>query len=73
MFNYWRRFVIKNENTSEQLILATIKLLSTREEVSQITARDIVAEAKTNLAMINYCFKSKEALLIALRQLRMKI
>ncbi|MFT5873049.1 MAG: AcrR family transcriptional regulator [Clostridium sp.] len=54
---------MKNENTKEKLILATIKLLSINQDPTQITARQIVAEAKTNLAMINYCFKSKEALM----------
>lgn len=54
---------MKNDDTKEQLILATIKLLSTSKDVTQITARQIVAEAKTNLAMINYCFKSKEILM----------
>lgn len=54
---------MKNDDTKEQLILATIKLLSTSKDVTKITARQIVAEAKTNLAMINYCFESKEALM----------
>lgn len=50
-------------DTQEQLIQATMKLLTTSTDVSQITARQIVAEAGTNLAMINYCFKSKDALI----------
>lgn len=54
---------MKNENTKEKLILATIILLTTSQDPTQITARQIVAEAKTNLAMINYCFKSKESLM----------
>ena len=54
---------IDSNSTKEKLILATIKLLSTSEDAAQITARQIAAEAKTNLAMINYCFKSKEALM----------
>ena len=54
---------MKNENTKEKLILATIKLLSKSKDPTQITARQIVAEAKTNLAMINYSIKSKEDLM----------
>lgn len=54
---------MKNDDTKEQLISATIKLLSTSEDVTKITARQIVSEAKTNLAMINYCFNSKETLM----------
>lgn len=51
------------EDTKEQLISATINLLSGTRDASQITARQIAAEANTNLAMINYCFKSKDALM----------
>lgn len=54
---------MRNDDTKEQLISATIKLLLTSNDVTQITARQIIAEARINLAMINYCFKSKEALM----------
>ena len=54
---------MKNTNSKEQLVSATIKLLSEAEEPSEITARQIAAEAGTNLAMINYYFKSKDELL----------
>lgn len=54
---------MRNDDTKEQLISATIELLLKSEDATQITARQIVAEAKTNLAMINYCFKSKEELM----------
>ncbi|MDT8717710.1 TetR/AcrR family transcriptional regulator [Clostridium sp. 19966] len=54
---------MKKDNTKENLILATVKLLSQSEAVTEITARQIVAEANTNLAMINYHFKSKETLI----------
>ncbi|WP_051624280.1 TetR/AcrR family transcriptional regulator [Clostridium akagii] len=53
---------IKN-NTREALISATVFLISTNKDATKITSREIVAEAKTNLAMINYCFKSKEDLM----------
>jgi AcrR family transcriptional regulator len=54
---------MKNDDTREQLISATIVLLAASKDVTKITSRQIAAEAKTNLAMINYCFKSKEELM----------
>ncbi len=54
---------MKNSNSKEQLISATLKLLSEADEPANITARQIAAEAGTNLAMINYYFKSKDELL----------
>ncbi|WP_068786697.1 TetR/AcrR family transcriptional regulator [Paenibacillus phocaensis] len=54
---------MRNDDTKERLILATIKLLETSADPAQITARQICAAAQTNLAMINYCFKSKEELM----------
>lgn len=54
---------LKNEDTKEQLIAAAVRLLSVCNDASDITSRQIAAEAKTNLAMINYCFKSKEELI----------
>ncbi|MDI0266541.1 TetR/AcrR family transcriptional regulator [Clostridioides difficile] len=53
---------MRTDSTKEQLINATIQLLSSHKDISSITARKIVAKANVNLAMINYCFKSKEAL-----------
>lgn len=52
-----------NDSVKEQIINATIKLLTDPPKPGNITARQIVAEAKVNLAMINYYFKSKGALL----------
>lgn len=52
-----------NDETRKQLINATIKLLSTVDNPEKITARQISGEAKTNLAMINYCFGSKDELI----------
>ncbi|WKK93627.1 TetR/AcrR family transcriptional regulator [Clostridioides difficile] len=54
---------MKADSTKEQLINATIQLLSSHRDVSSITAREIVAKANVNLAMINYYFKSKEELI----------
>lgn len=52
-----------NDKVKEQIIKATQKLLTESSKPGNITARQIVAEAKVNLAMINYYFKSKGALL----------
>lgn len=54
---------MKNEDTKERLLAATIRLLQSGQEVDTITARQICAESETNLAMINYFYKSKEALM----------
>lgn len=54
---------MSNDNVKEQLIQATIKLLRESENPDKITARQIVAQAKVNLAMINYYFRSKNELL----------
>lgn len=68
MFNFFmgkflRGKIMKSDSTKEQLINATIQLLSSHRDVSSITAREIVAKANVNLAMINYYFKSKEELI----------
>lgn len=54
---------MKNEDTRERLIDATVRLLTEGQDAEGITARQICAEAQTNLAMINYFFKSKEKLM----------
>lgn len=54
-----------NNNVKEQLLTATIKLLSESNDAGKITARQIAAEADANLAMINYYFPSKDALISA--------
>lgn len=51
-----------NDNVKDQLIQAAMKLLSENKSASNITARQIVSEANANLAMINYYFGSKDAL-----------
>lgn len=67
MFNFYgetfKGKIMKADSTKEQLINATIQLLSSHRDVSSITAREIVAKANVNLAMINYYFKSKEELI----------
>lgn len=50
------------ENVKELLIQATMKLLKESENPVKITARQIAREADANLAMINYYFSSKDAL-----------
>jgi AcrR family transcriptional regulator len=53
---------MENENVRELLIQATMKLLSKSDKPTKITARLIAGEANVNLAMINYYFQSKDAL-----------
>jgi len=52
-----------NDETKKRIIAATKELLLTMEDAETITARQIAAKADVNLAMINYCFQSKEKLL----------
>ncbi|MGO0862351.1 TetR/AcrR family transcriptional regulator, partial [Clostridioides difficile] len=54
---------MKIDSKKEQLINATVQLLTSNKDISSITAREIIAKANVNLAMINYYFKSKEALI----------
>jgi Transcriptional regulator len=49
--------------TKDQLIAATRQLLLSAEAPEKITARQISQAANVNLAMINYCFGSKDELL----------
>ena len=51
-----------SETTKKALKEAACKLLLSCEEWTDVTARAITKEAGVNLAMINYCFGSKEAL-----------
>jgi AcrR family transcriptional regulator len=50
------------DNVKDHLITATMKLLAESKNPGKITARQIAAEADANLAMINYYFNSKDAL-----------
>ena len=54
---------MKNEEVKEQLISAAVDLLLEAEKPEGITSREIAARSKTNLAMINYYFESKDQLL----------
>lgn len=56
---------MQSENVKEQLLNATMRLLTENNDASSITARQIAAEAGANLAMINYYFSSKDALMSA--------
>jgi len=51
------------ENTRNSLLQAAEKLMTEYDDPSKITARMLTKEAGVNLAMINYCFGSREALL----------
>ncbi len=53
------------DDVKEQIIQATIRLLSETKNPGKITARQIAGEAGANLAMINYYFGSKDALIHA--------
>lgn len=54
---------MSSDNVKEQLIDATVRLLNNGENANKLTARNIVAEAKVNLSLINYYFNSKDALI----------
>lgn len=51
------------EATKEALLNAAEKLMTDCDDPSEVTSRAITKEAGVNLAMINYCFGSREALL----------
>lgn len=51
-----------NQDTRMKLIETTKQLLEDGVAIKELTARRISSEAGTNLAMINYCFKSKDEL-----------
>lgn len=53
------------DSVKDQLLNATMRLLSESVDTKKITARQIAAEAEANLAMINYYFSSKDALVSA--------
>lgn len=51
------------EQTKKALLEAAAKLMAECSDPSKVTSRAITKEAGVNLAMINYCFGSREALL----------
>ncbi|MGN0641579.1 MAG: TetR/AcrR family transcriptional regulator [Huintestinicola sp.] len=51
------------ETTREALLKAAEKLMTECSDPSEVTSRAITKEAGVNLAMINYCFGTREALL----------
>ena len=53
------------ETTRKALLEAAEKLMTECSDPSEVTSRAITKEAGVNLAMINYCFGSREALLMA--------
>ncbi|MDD2955572.1 MAG: TetR/AcrR family transcriptional regulator [Oscillospiraceae bacterium] len=52
-----------NQDTRTKLIETTKRMMTNGIPIKNLTARNISAEAEVNLAMINYCFKSKDELL----------
>ena len=52
-----------NTETKNKLLETTKELLLTEQYPEKITARKIASAAGVNLAMINYCFSSKDELL----------
>lgn len=52
-----------NQDTRKKLIETTKMLLTDDTPLETLTARQISTAAGTNLAMINYCFKSKDELI----------
>lgn len=53
---------MQSDDTRNQLIQATKELLLSVQNPEKITARQIASKASVNLAMINYCFGSKDEL-----------
>ncbi len=51
------------DSTRNLLLQAAEKLMMNCNEASQVTSRAIAKESGVNLAMINYCFGSREGLL----------
>ena len=63
-----------SESTKRALKAAAFKLLLSCNDWTEVTARAITKEAGVNLAMINYCFGSKEALFFEVfRELQAKV
>ena len=52
------------ESTKKALLKSAAKLMAECSDPSEVTSRAITKEAGVNLAMINYCFGSREALLL---------
>lgn len=50
-------------NTKAKIYQATLELLASGAEASQVTTRQIAAKAGVNLALVNYYYHSKENLL----------
>lgn len=54
---------MKNTETKKLLLKVTIELLNEADDPEGITARQIAAKASVNLALINYYYNSKDALI----------
>ncbi len=53
------------ETTKQALLEAAEKLMTGCDDPALVTSRNIAGEAGVNVAMINYCYGSREALLLA--------
>lgn len=51
------------EATKKALLAAAKELMTSSDDSDKVTSRAIAAKAEVNLAMINYCFRSREGLL----------
>lgn len=58
----------KIQQTKSKLLNSTIKLMEQADNPLSVTSREIAREAGCNLAMINYCFGSREDLIYCVFQ-----
>lgn len=58
----------KIQQTKNKLLNSTIKLMEQSDNPLSVTSREIAREAGCNLAMINYCFGSREDLIYCVFQ-----
>lgn len=56
---------MKTTDTKKLLLNAAVELLGEKQAPEEITARQIASKANTNLALISYYYKSKDALINA--------
>lgn len=54
---------VKLNITKEKLMAATLCLMEDKDDPYKVTSREIASKAGVNVAMINYCFESRENLI----------
>lgn len=54
---------VKLNITKEKLMVATLCLMEDKDDPYKVTSREIASKAGVNVAMINYCFESRENLI----------